>query len=82
MHIDNFIKELYCWAFSSYDEKNDIHKINIRSRGPIINDVAQNYNGGGHIYASGARIKTEEDVDKLFNDLDKRTKEFKEQIQS
>lgn len=78
----NFIKELYCWAFSSYDEKNDIHKINIRSRGPIINDVAQNYNGGGHIYASGARIKTEEDVDKLFNDLDKRTKEYKEQIQS
>ena len=24
----NFIKELYCWAFSSYDEKNDIYKIN------------------------------------------------------
>ena len=28
----NFIKELYCWAFSSYDEKHDIYKINIRSR--------------------------------------------------
>lgn len=75
----NFIKELYCWAFSSYDEKNDIYKINIRSRGPIINEVAQKYNGGGHIYASGARIKTIEDVDKLFNDLDLKTKEYKEQ---
>lgn len=74
----NFIKELYCWAFSSYDEKNDIYKINIRSRGPIINEVAQKYNGGGHIYASGARIKTIEDVDKLFNDLDLKTKEYKE----
>ena len=75
----NFIKELYCWAFSSYDEKNDIYKINIRSRGPVINEVAQKYNGGGHIYASGARIKTIEDVDKLFNDLDLKTKEYKEQ---
>lgn len=75
----NFIKELYCWAFSSYDEKNDIYKINIRSRGPVINEVAQKYNGGGHIYASGARIKTIDEVDKLFNDLDLKTKEYKEQ---
>ena len=74
----NFIKELYCWAFSSYDEKNKIHKINIRSRGPIINTVASKYNGGGHMYASGARIELESDVDKLFNDLDLATKEYKE----
>lgn len=76
----NFIKELYCWAFSSYDEKNNIHKINIRSRGPIINDVAQKYNGGGHIFASGARIQSEEDVDSLFKELDQRTKEYKDNI--
>lgn len=74
----NFIKELYAWAFSSYDEKNDIYKINIRSRGPIINTVASNYNGGGHMFASGARIKNETDVDKLFNDLDNATKEYKD----
>lgn len=74
----NFIKELYCWAFSSYDEKNNVHKINIRSRGPIVNDVAQKYNGGGHIFASGARIQNEEDVDNLFKELDQRTKEYKD----
>ena len=74
----NFIKELYCWAFSSYDEKNKIHKINIRSRGPVINTVASKYNGGGHMYASGARIELESDVDKLFNDLDLATKDFLE----
>ena len=78
----NFIKELYCWAFSSYDEKNNIHKINIRSRGPIINTVASKYNGGGHMYASGARIELESDVDKLFNDLDNATKEYKNKIEN
>jgi len=77
----NFIKELYCWAFSSYDDKNKIHKINIRSRGPIINSVASKYNGGGHMYASGARIELESDVDKLFNDLDNATKEYKNRIE-
>ena len=78
----NFIKELYCWAFSSYDEKNKIHKINIRSRGPIINTVASKYNGGGHMYASGARIELESDVDKLFDDLDNATKEYKNRIEN
>ena len=73
----NYINELLCWAFSSYDEKNDIYKINIRSRGPVINDIASKYNGGGHKYASGARIKENEDVDRLFNELDKATKEYK-----
>ncbi len=76
----NFIKELYCWAFSSYDEKNDIYKINIRSRGPIINTVASKYNGGGHIFASGARIKDETDVDSLFKELDEATKEYKDSL--
>lgn len=76
----NFIKELYCWAFSSYDEKNDLYKINIRSRGPVINTVASKYNGGGHIFASGARIKNSSDVDKLFNDLDNATKEYKDSL--
>lgn len=76
----NFIKELYAWAFSSYDEKNDLYKINIRSRGPIINTVASKYNGGGHMFASGARIKDESDVDNLFKELDEATKEYKENI--
>ena len=76
----NFIKELYAWAFSSYDEKNDIYKINIRSRGPVINTVAQKYNGGGHIFASGARIKNESDVDNLFKELDEATLKYKNSL--
>lgn len=66
----NYIKEIKVWAFSSYDEKNDIYKINIRSRGIVINEIAAQYGGGGHKYASGARIKNESDVDKLFASLD------------
>ena len=60
------------WAFASYDEKNALYKINIRSRGITINDVAEEFNGGGHKFASGARLKTEEEVDALFNALDQK----------
>lgn len=66
----NFIKELKVWAFSSFDEKMELFKINIRSRGYIINEVAEKFNGGGHKFASGARLQTEEEVDALFKALD------------
>lgn len=66
----NFIKEIKVWAFCSYDEKNEQFRINIRSRGIVVNEVASHFNGGGHKFASGARLKTEEEVDELFKALD------------
>ena len=74
----NFIKELKCWAFSSYDENSKIYKINIRSRNIPINQVAEKFNGGGHKFASGARLKDEESVDALFEALDEACKEENE----
>lgn len=71
----NFIKEIKVWAFSSYDEKLGLFKINIRSRGIVINEIASNFHGGGHKFASGARIKTEEEVNELFKALDEACKE-------
>ena len=71
-HVNDFyfIKELICWMFVVYDEKNSIYKVNIRSCGPVINEIASKYNGGGHKYASGARIKDIKDINKLREDLD------------
>ena len=71
----NFIKELKVWAFSSYDAKAELYKINIRSRGIVINEIAEKFNGGGHKFASAARLKTEEEVNELFASLDRACKE-------
>ena len=71
-----FIKELLCWMFVVYDERNDIYKANIRSRGPVINEIASKYNGGGHKFASGCRSKDYKDMEKLAKDLDEACKEF------
>lgn len=77
----NYIRGIYSWAFVSYDERQELYKVNIRSRGPVINEIAMKYNGGGHKLASGARIKSPEDVDLLFNELDIACKEYKEKLE-
>lgn len=72
----HFIKELIAWCFVTYDDRNEIYKANIRSRGPVINEVASHFNGGGHKYASGARISKKSDVDALFKELDEVCKQY------
>lgn len=67
----NYINELLVWITVSQDTKNNIFKINIRSRGPIINSIAERYSGGGHKFASGARVPTMAEVDDLIEDLDR-----------
>ncbi len=72
----NFIEELLVWIFITEDVKNNQYKISIRSRGPIINEIASKYHGGGHKYACGARINTMEEVDNLISDLSKACQEY------
>ncbi len=78
----NFIKDVYVWVFATYDAKNAVYKINIRSKGPVINEIASRYHGGGHKFASGVRTNSEKDVENLFQDLDKACHDYKEHISS
>ena len=72
----NNIDEVIAWAMISEDVKNNQFKFNIRSRGPVINTVAERYNGGGHAMASGARVKTMDEVNQLIKDIDDICKEY------
>lgn len=71
-----YVNEILVWVFFSEDTKANIIKANIRSRGPIVNDTALKYGGGGHIYASGARLKTWEEAENLIKDLDEVAKNY------
>ena len=73
-----FIIGMYSWAIFAYDKVNDNIRVSIRSRGPIINEVAMKYNGGGHIFASGARIANLDIADDVIKDLDEVCKKYKE----
>ena len=73
-----FVNEIMVWIFLSEDIKSNLIRANIRSVGPYVNDIATKYGGGGHKYASGVKLKTWEDADKLVDDLDNLIKEFKQ----
>ena len=72
----NYIEDIIVWVTITEDIKNDVIRISIRSRGPIVNKVAENYNGGGHKFAAGARVKTFEEAKLLINDLDKTCSDY------
>lgn len=73
----NFIRDVLVWTFITEDVKNKVYKVSIRSHGPIINEVASHYHGGGHKYASGARITSTEEIDAFIKELDDLCEEYK-----
>jgi len=73
----NNINEMIVWAFFSKDVINNTIRCNIRSRGPIINELAVSFGGGGHIYASGAKVDSFETVDEMITALDELCLEYK-----
>lgn len=73
----NFIREVTVWTFITEDNKSNSYKVSIRSHGPIINKVAAKYHGGGHKYASGARLTSPEEIDNFIKDLNTVCEEYK-----
>lgn len=76
----NFIENIYAWAIFSYDKNNNTIRGSIRSRGPIINEVAAKFGGGGHVFASGVRVPNFDEVDKLIEALDIACKEYSDNL--
>lgn len=72
----NNIEDFDVWVFVTEDKANKNYRVNIRSKGPIINDVAANFGGGGHIFASGVRMRKFEKVMQLIDELKNRVGEF------
>ncbi len=76
----NFIKEVLVWVTITEDIKNNQFRISIRSRGPIINQVAEKHHGGGHKFASGVRVKTLEQAMNIIEDLDQVLIEYQREV--
>lgn len=70
------IEEALVTVFFSEDVAKGYIKCSIRSRGPIINEVASHYNGGGHTLSSGARLKSFEEADQMIKELESVCKDY------
>lgn len=71
------IKDLI--AFVYFIEEEDVIRVRLRSKGPIINTIAQKFSGGGHPLASGAAVYSIEEANQLIKELDHVCIQYNEQ---
>ncbi|MCF0217886.1 MAG: bifunctional oligoribonuclease/PAP phosphatase NrnA [Malacoplasma sp.] len=60
------IKNVYIWTTLYFDEQTLSWKGSIRSRDIQINHIANEFNGGGHKFASGYTLENEKDFYKVI----------------
>lgn len=61
------IDGVQAWMFLI--EEDDLIRVRLRSKGPVINTIAEKYNGGGHPLAAGASVSNWEQANMLIEDL-------------
>lgn len=66
----SYINDFIVWITFSEDKKQNMVRVSIRSRGPVINTLAMQYNGGGHKLASGIRLPNFDLSDEIIERLD------------
>lgn len=67
----------FCPVWALFIEYPGEIRIRLRSRGPVINLLAEEYNGGGHAKASGASLSSWDDLDGFVNKADKLVLDYK-----
>ena len=77
MNNYNFINGLICWVVFTEDVKNGVIRTSARSRGVKINKLFEQYNGGGHVYACGAKLQSFLEADEIIDKLDELCYEYK-----
>lgn len=63
------LEEVVCWTVL-VEQENHSYRLRIRSKGPVINELAKEYHGGGHPLASGAMLKDANAIETYVEKLD------------
>ena len=69
-----------CPMWAMFIEYPDQIRIRLRSRGPVVNILAEEYSGGGHPKASGAKLPSWDKLDEFLDKADKLVLEYKKSI--
>lgn len=63
------IEGIMCWGIF-VEQETGSYRCRLRSKGPIINEVAKLHDGGGHPLASGANAKDLEEVEEIIHQFE------------
>lgn len=67
--LPGHIAQVQCWAiFVEQDDHS--FRVRLRSKGPVINELAKRHHGGGHPLASGAKAADRDEVAQIVKELE------------
>lgn len=72
------VEGVLAWAI--FVEEEDLIRVRLRSKGPVVNEIAAKYQGGGHPMAAGASIYSWEDMAKVTADLEEACQHYQENM--
>lgn len=70
VNIFSGLEEIEVWMAITENVEENNYRVRIRSKNIPINEVASNYAGGGHAFASGATLSNIEELEMLISDLE------------
>lgn len=72
------ISEVLCWALI-VEQEDGSYRLRLRSKQPVINELAKEYDGGGHPLASGAKLPSAVGIEQFVTKLDQVAAKFMEE---
>lgn len=82
VNLASSIEGVYAWTtFVEQTPADGSWRCRIRSKGPIINTIAEKYNGGGHPKASGATVYSIQEKEAMIEDLKELCQSYKEKVE-
>lgn len=70
------IHDVKAWAIF-VEQKDGHYRVRLRSKGPVINELAKHHDGGGHPLASGAKAADQAEIQQVIKELDNLTRKNK-----
>ena len=61
------------------EQPEGYYRVRMRSKGPVINEIAKRHHGGGHPLASGANAADLEEVAAIYQEIQTAVSAFREQ---
>lgn len=76
IHVLGQLENVVAWGIF-VEQPEGFFRVRLRSKGPIINEVAKRHHGGGHPLASGANAKDLDEVEVIYEEIKTLVAEFK-----
>jgi phosphoesterase RecJ-like protein len=71
------IEDVLAWGIF-VEQPQGYYRVRLRSKGPVINELAKQHHGGGHPLASGANAYSLEEAQEIYEEIQRLCHEFVE----